>query len=266
MTLAEKLEYSYIEGQPSKLTFKEMHILTKKQRFLSLLMFFFMSAYTLFSKIVLKKDFANIAFLFVVLNLLTLAILKFISKSIVGLNHPIIYKIIVFLNKICKLVIFVLAIIGYFTFFNTYLSENYSITLVEYMSLLNSDFETASDIFCELFKKDVRLLSFIITVVLFIPNAIYFIVFSIKWYFITYVIMLLLCLPIVNLIIYIVWLSKNNNTFKHYYIYNNEYVIRENRVIDKHGYKFIKFLKKFLFTIPVVLFIYFAYYINFFVD
>lgn len=259
MTLKEKLENSIILDKRC-VSMKSLHILTKKQRTLSLVMFVFMCAYTIYSKCILKDNFLNISFLFVALNLITLCILKFISNSTFALNHHYTNSFIVFLNKVCKLVIFILAISGYVTFFNEYLGENEGINLNGFFNLIFKDTERVGDIFWTLFFKDVRLISCLVTIVLFIPNFIYFFILYIKFYLIGYILTMVIIIPIVNLILYIVWLSKNNNRFKYYYnAGDNANIVVERRIISKEGYKFFKFLKKFILTIPVFILIYGVY-------
>lgn len=253
MTLEEKLEGSTIINT-KEIPLKKMGILTSKQRRKSLIIFFLMLAYTIYTKFILKSNFFDFVTIFIILNLLTLFGLKIMNKSTIALNHNYIYRFLVFFNKLCKVVIFAFSIYEYYKHFSTYIPEHYTI---------NSK-EDLPNVLLDLLKTDFKFISFIFSILLFIPTFIYFIFFCIKFYglYLTFIIaFLVLIIPILNLVVIFKFVFQKKNTFNYYHI--NETgtaVIVENREIHSYSHRISTIFLRLLIAIPVLFFIGFYYY------
>lgn len=211
MTLEEKLDASVILNQ-KKIPLKKMGILTAKQRKKSIIIFILMLIFTIYTKFILKKFYFDFLAFFIILNLITLFILKLMSKSTTALNHRYIYKFVVFLNKVCKVAIFAFSIVGYYEHFKVYIPENYTITTKEDLP----------EVLLDLLKTDFRFISFIGTVILFIPTFIYFIIFFMNYYVLPsmaiYLGFLVILIPGLNLYLIYKIITYQKNTFLYYYL------------------------------------------------
>lgn len=254
MTLEEKLDAS-VALSYKKVPLKKMGILTSKQRKKSLIVFILMLIFTIYTKFILKSlSFGLLAF-FIILNLGTLFVLKLMSKSTTALNHNHIYKFIVFLNKICKVGIFAFSIIGYYEHFKTYILEHYTI---------NSAGELP-DVLLDLLKTDFKFISFVVTVILFIPTFIYFVIFFLKYYFLpsyaVYLTFLVIMIPILNLYFIYKILTYKKNTFLYYYLdEDGASVIVETREFRSPSRRLYIILLKLLIVALIIVIISFFYY------
>ncbi|MDE5546435.1 MAG: hypothetical protein K2I88_03130 [Anaeroplasmataceae bacterium] len=253
MTLEEKLDVSSIISA-KEIPLKKMGILTSKQRRRSLIIFFLMLAYTVYTKFILKTNFFDFITIFIILNMLTLLGLKIMKKSTIALNHNQLYKFLVFLNKLCKVAIFAFSIYEYYQHFSVYIPEHYSI----------SSKEDLPDVLLDLLKTDFKFISFIISILLFIPTLIYFLVFSIKYYFLTIVFVYvigILFIPVINIIIIFKLVFEKKNTFKYYHMNEDgTAVVVETREIHSYTHRITTILLRLLAAIPVLFFIGFYYY------
>ena len=254
MTLEEKLDAS-VALSYKKIPLKKMGILTPKQRTRSLIVFILMLIFTIYTKFILKSlSFGLLAF-FIFLNLITLFVLKFMSKSTTALNHNHIYRFVVFLNKICKVGIFTFSIIGYYNHFKVYIPEHYTINSVSELP----------DVLLDLLKTDFKFISFIGTVILFIPTFIYFIIFFLKYYvlpsYAVYLTFLVILIPILNLYFIYKILTYKKNTFLYYYLdEDGTSVIVETREFQSPTRTIYTILIKLLIVIPILIIIGIVYY------
>lgn len=265
MTLEEKLEKSEIISVRSR-SLKSMHILTKKQHILSFLIFIFMAAYTVVTKIILKTGFDFYTFLLILLiciNLITLLILKAIGKTTVALNHRYLYSITLFINKSCKLGIFAVSIVAYYNSLNDYFLEHDGISIIELIKLISSDIERFKEIFTYAFFFNFQLVTFLVSILLFIPTFIYFFCFFIKVGGYVFFLAFICYIPIVNLIIYIKWVSTTNDMFTYYKLDKpkNRVLIEKRRILSK-TYKIKKTLLKIVISVPLIIFLLSVFFQN----
>ncbi|MDE7105770.1 MAG: hypothetical protein K2O22_01235 [Anaeroplasmataceae bacterium] len=254
MTLEEKLDASIILNQ-KKMPLKKIGILTPKQRRRSLVVFILMLIFTIYTKFILKSFSFDFLAFFIILNLVTLFILKLMSKSTTALNHRYIYRFVVFLNKVCKVAIFAFSIVGYYEHFKVYIPENYTI---------NSK-EDLPEVLFDLLKTDFKFISFIGTVILFIPTFIYFIIFFMNYYVLpsmaVYLGFLAILIPGLNLYLIYRIVTYQKNTFLYYYLdEDGTSVIVETREFQSPIRSIQIVLLKILILIPIIIIIGFFYY------
>lgn len=253
MTLDQKLEKSKVL-KTSRRTLKQLKILSGKQRILSLVVFILMAFYTIYTKIILGLKSFEILSLFIIFNLITLLILKIMSKNTIALNHQYLYRATIFINKLCKVVLFTVSLFDYYYYFNDYLLEHYSLSFADYILLLFGGSERVEVIFLEVLKKDIKLISFLFSIIVFIPTMLYFIFFVIKYYLLLFVMLLAASIPVLNIVFCLIWIFHNNNIF-YYYSFDKEHneVIVERRLIVSSSYKLTKILAKIVCSIPLVI-------------
>lgn len=258
MTLEEKLNKSTIISVRAR-SLKSMHILTKKQHILSILVFIFMALYTVATKIILNTGFDFLSFVLILLiciNLVTLFILKAIGQTTIALNHKYLYSITLFINKSCKLGIFAVSIIAYYNSLNDYFITKEGMSFFSVLGLLYTDTERFKEIFLYAFFFNLQLVSFLISIVLFIPTFIYFLFFFIKAYLYTFLFLLLMSIPVLNIILCIRWIVTTNDVFTYYKLDREKNrVLIEKRKIRSKTYKLKQTLLKLTVSIAVIIFL-----------
>lgn len=268
MTLQEKLDCSTVIEE-RRMSRKDLGLLTKKQRKTSLIIFLLMSLYTIYTKIILKYEGFDWPIFFLVLNIITLFFIKITSNSVFQLNHFTLSKVIIFINKACKIGVFIFSFIAYLELFNELYKTLYDCTFGEYLLQILMHEKTVESLFEVSLNNTIKIISFFVSVVLFVPTFLYFIFSTLKSFSFIIVYLLfaiVLLIPLLNISIYLNFLFDNNKIFYYYRgVEDSEDVIKETRTIGKKGIFFGKIMTKFLFTIPHIIFVVIAYsyFINF---
>ncbi len=112
---------------------------------------------------------------------------------------------------------------------------------------------------------DFKFISFIGTILLFIPTFIYFAIFFIKYYILSssiiYLSFLVFLIPILNLYFLFKFVTHQKNTFLYYYLdEDGASVIVETREIQSPTHKIATFLLKLFIAILLLIGIGFFYY------
>ncbi len=268
MTLEDKLKYSEITNQEEK-TLKSVGILTKKQRKRSWIIFAVLVVYTIISKIILNISnltsnpiqviFDPIFFL-TFLNLIILLFLKIFGKSTTALNHLKLNRFVIFLNKFCKAAIFCFTTRAYFIHFQMMIPENYDMTVSEALLLVIKDRSKAQEIFVDVLFSDLKLASFLLSIVLSISSIIYVLFAFAKILLnlmVSYWLYCVICgIPILNIIYFVRKIKSDEGShFKHYRLTEDgEKVIIEHRQIHPDVFKQETLLKRILLHSPFLIY------------
>lgn len=209
VTLSEKVnESTVIDSYQIKA--ETMGIQTKKQRIKSFIFFLIVSLYTIYSKIIMKKDsdvfdtdlMLNISIGCLIFNMFTMLILKILGNSILALNYNKTYKLFVFLNKLSKLCVFGFGVLAFAQRFGAIAEYKYGLSIFEFLGeFFNGQIEII-DILNSDDNEAIILFSFLISAITFIPTFLYFVVSSLKYGIIIYAYFLSLVLyavPILNI-------------------------------------------------------------------
>ena len=233
---------------------KYLPLSTPRQRLISLITYLLMSAYTIYTCVILNLKAQEIS-LFVIANIISLAsmiFIKAISKSVYELNHQNTYLFVDFVNKSAKLVLFYYAIVKFIQSFDMAQLERV-IDLLDIIkeAIINKDTSSIETI-KTMFQNDlIPVVSLFVSVLTFIPVLIYFLIINIKMVCIA----IIFIAPGINVIAFIYWLTKRSDTFKVYRIKDKDAYYCETRKIDIKGYNLNTFFTKLIASLIVLAFI-----------
>lgn len=245
MTYKEKLESSEII-ESERIHYKVLNLLNNKQRFRAIIFVLLIAIYTIYTKIVLKNFSFDILIISNIVGIVTMIYIKSTSHSLYALNHHKMYSYMLFFNKLSKLVIFIFSALMYYESINNALINYYDMTFVEliyyFMLYIGSSDSTFLNIIADFYYKYefIHLVSFVISIILFIPSFFYFLFFVIKSYFSIFA----LTIPFVNIIVILRWLFKDNTIFYEYTKENDTFYIKNKRKFKCFGYNLLFFLLK----------------------
>lgn len=198
MLLSEKIDNSY-EISRKKVKKVLVGIKGKIGRAISVASFFVVLAITIFTKILVDDFTFDLAFLSLILNLLSLLAVALLKKSIFSKNHYNIYFGLEFINQYFKLMTYGANIALYIAYFNEYGFSNFSDNIPQFIM-------------------------FIITVVLCVPVLLFFIRVYYK------------LIPPFCIFFYLMWLCKNAKTFIVYEECDDKHVYMIKRRITAKNY------------------------------
>ncbi len=228
-------------------------VMSSKNRKRSLIVFLFLTAYTILSKFVFKtNDKFDPMYIVLVVNLISLFILKLISASIFKLNHVRLYSAVFFVSRICKLIIFISVYIQSTQLFLGLFEQNldkinvtpyenrtsflgYDITYFSCLLDFEGKFIGAlgqgiSEMFNGKFTENALTnlfanYSFIdwrqfvyreASILLFVPVLLYFLSVNIKYICLLIKWLVIAIIPIYNIVYYFKWLFNADITFEAY--------------------------------------------------
>lgn len=229
MTYEEKIEQSEILKVVGPKSYKRAGIQTAKGRLISIIFLIFTSLYTIFTKILLKDSSFDIQTLCIIINILSLVGIKFLDKSLLIKNKTNVityYHILIFINKICKVVIFGFSLYSTYKVLEVIKIEEYGCNPV--ILLIRVLFQDLSyKVLLKLpFDIQLKLLTTVISLILTIPSIILLLIYIIK---IAYIILLPLYLlsPLWNFILLFKLIKsyKKRKIFKNYIIENDQVYI-----------------------------------------
>ncbi|MGM9969384.1 MAG: hypothetical protein ACI35S_03205 [Anaeroplasma sp.] len=257
MTYKEKLEKSTIY-KTGKIYYKDLNFPTAKQRRTSLVLFVFMALFTIYTKIILQVNKFDFMVFVVIVSLITTLVLKIVSQSVYALNH---YKLVFgcrIINSLCKFLIFISAFNLYFTTLNVATLEMYNETFIEVLENIIKTLDISSYM-AFLFHYKLQLISFIGTIIIFIPVFIYLLIVYVKLLFI----LAIFFIPIFNIFFYLFWVFSNNKTFIEYVKDedNSLFCTKNYRRINVFSYAFRRALTKLFFGGILIFLCYYYLYI-----
>lgn len=252
MTYREKLKNSTVV-KTMLLPKSYFGIVTSKKRRNSVIAFLFIAAYTILNKFVFNTiDHFDFMYVVLVVNLISLFILKMISKSIFELNHYKLYSFVFFISRLCKIIIFVSVFLETTTYFLVFFEKYYIDVLgnpptnikvnllgydISYFNLLlefegkfineivisinefikngSLKFDNIKELFVT-YGLEHDIFKFIyreIQIVLIIPVVLYFLSINITYIFRLIKWYIIAAIPIYNIVYYFKWLFSANITF-----------------------------------------------------
>ncbi len=255
MTYQEKLKNSTVikTGVIPKANFG---LVDGKKRKRSVLAFLLIAGYTILNKFVFNTI-AEFDFLYVVLivNLISLFILKLTNRSIFELNHMKLYSVVYFISRVCKLIIFISIFLESTTYFLKYF-ENFYVVVKEHeavnprirllgydityfpllvqfeLKFFNAGFASfgtwikdgaisfaAFDTLFTNYQFHNELFRFLyreIQIILVIPVLTYFLGINLTYIFKAIKWVIIALIPIYNIYYYLHWLLNTNITFARY--------------------------------------------------
>ena len=143
MTLEEKKEKAIL-AKTLHVSKRSLHIYGKKRRIFGIVTFLFSAIFTIFNKFIFTPQGArfinfanlftpeNIMLLATLINLIVLLVITFWGHSVYSLNHYVMFRRLKFVSSICKLVIFISAIVAGVTALNALTQEYFGINLGTY--------------------------------------------------------------------------------------------------------------------------------------
>ena len=143
MTLEEKKEKAIL-AKTYHVTKRSLHIYGRKRRIFAVVTFLFSAIFTIFNKFVFTPkgarfiDFANlftpenIMLLATLINLIVLLVITFWGHSVYSLNHYVMFRRLKFVSSLCKLVVFISAIVAGVTALNALTQQYFGINLGTY--------------------------------------------------------------------------------------------------------------------------------------
>lgn len=252
MTLSEKLQSSEIIASKD-VTFKYLHISNSDKRLLSLLSVILITLYTVYTKLILNNIYVlDMVVFFTLLNIATSISVKFICHSTYALNHYMLYSIIFFISKLCKVAIFGFSLIDYMQYFQKSGNEDFILELINDIQSLN---------YKAFLNYSSTEYSFIFSIVILIPTVIYFFTICRKLIINFIKIAFVSIIPIFNVIYYFTWLFMKNPYFLYYHISteNPELISIEKRKIFEHKLE-SKVGIKFIISLPLLILVFLLYY------
>lgn len=251
MTLSEKLKVSEVIAS-KEVTLKQLNISSKDKRLLSILSIILITLYTIYTKLILNNyNVFDWLVFFTLLNIFSTIAVKVICNSTYALNHYRLYSFIFFISKSCKVAIFAFSLINYVKYFVEIGNEEFIINFFKDISSI--DVRAVLD-------YTSQEISFIVSLVVFIPTAIYFIILCIKTYMHLFKITIISVIPFINVVYYLIWLFNQNPYFLFYQLNeDNNSVLIEKRKIDENKVESTIPLK-FLISLPLVVAVCTLYY------
>lgn len=277
------------------------NLLSPKKRLWSLITFLLIALYTVLTKIVFRAHGFDIIYIVLIVNLISLFILKMISNSIFSLNHFNTYIFVFFISRVCKLIIFISVYITstvyFMEFFKNYYESigepatkhiealgitfdyynrviqfefNFYKSLIE--DIANSvnngylNFKTVEALINEYgFSKELlQFASREISILLFIPVFFYFLSVNIKYIFRFIKWSIIMMIPIYNLVYYFRWLFYSGRTIINYTDSKDpKYMIKETRLLNEEAQRdHITHVRGVRFLQSVIIFLmYFAFFV-----
>lgn len=236
-----------------------MNFPTATQRMKSLFLFLLLALYTVYTKVVLKNYEFDILVVSNIISIISMLYIKITTRSIYALNHYKQYSFVYFINKVAKLLIFVYAAMLYYEALNNATLELFDLKLYEMVPILFGETYYAGEYFGELFlNKPLECISFVFTILVFIPSFFYFLALNIKIIFK----IIVWFIPFVNLIVFLKWLFRGTYIFFEYKKDDENFYIINTRKITNKFYILNKFLLKLLLVaaIVVVIYLYFKFF------
>lgn len=251
------------------------NLLSPKKRLRSLITFLLIALYTILTKIVFKANGFDIIYVVLIVNLISLFILKIISNSIFSLNHINTYNFVFFISRVCKLIIFISVYITssiyFMEFFKNYYEaigepakkhiEVFGINFDYYNRVLEFEFNFYKSLFQDIansvnngafsfslvqalidkygFSKElIQFASREVSILLFIPVFFYFLSADIKYIFKFIKWTIIILIPIYNLVYYFSWLFYKGKTIINYTDSKDpKYMIKETRLLNEEAQK-----------------------------
>lgn len=276
MTYREKLKNSTVvkTGLIHKSYFGLMN---PKKRLKTVIVFLLLALYTVLTKFVFKTiEKFDIMYVVLIVNLISLFILRLIAHSVFSLNHIKMYKFVFFINRVCKLVIFlttfVTSTIFFLDFFMDYhvnvLGEeelervelfgmnlnylgylfqfDYNVMNAIFTGITNGfKFDSLINLFNEMnftfFDYVVPYITRMVSIILFIPIFLYFIGIYFTAFFRGLKYVIIAAIPIYNIYYYCKWLFAPEITFVSYSdSLDSKYVKKEYRALNSEAKASIK--------------------------
>ena len=251
MTYREKLKNSTVvkTGLIHKSYFR---LMKPEKRLKTVVVFLLLALYTILTKFVFKTiEKFDIMYVILIINLISLFVLRLIAHSVFSLNHIRLYKAVFFINRVCKLVIFSTAFVTstafFLDFFRDYqvnvignaelervelfgMNLNYLPYLWEFdhrviVEVINGfknsfNFSSLISLFKEynfgLFDQVIPYITRMISIVLFVPIFFYFLGIYFTAFFRGLKYIIIAAIPIFNIYYYCRWLFAPEITFVSY--------------------------------------------------
>ncbi len=254
MTLAEKLDSSCVVSRKREKASK-YGIKQSKSRWLGLIVFILMSAFTIYSKFVNKGDknnlteeFLNYSLICIGLKLFFTLILKFIDKSVFALNHNFTYRLVKLLGNVSTTLVFFFTMVAYINksleywneFAKTYCEENnlkselfkmpvpWLINVITFTPMIKGEevapinFIWNIFVYEESFAHMITYILCLVTIITFIPTLFYFVVILLKTalglfliYHIAIPALLIMLCPVIHLLVLIKLLARPSPRFRY---------------------------------------------------
>ena len=248
MLFEDKLSNSIIIKE-KPIPARKMKLPSIQRRHIHISFCFLTCLYTLITKIILSSSKFDLLMAMTILQIATTITLTFLFKTIYALNHNKQYKVLRFINKVCRLFVFICSFVMYINYFNQVLAS-YDTTFGKALFNFIITLGINNKPFTYLIQNEaIKLLSFFASMIIFIPVLIYFIVFNMKMI----INFLILIIPGVNIAAYLIWLFKGNDTFECYIRTSDEFYTKYTRRITINNYKRNKILLKLAFTMALII-------------
>ena len=239
ITYQEKLDNSVIV-RTDKVYYKELNLPSAKQKRNSLIFFFFMALFTIYTKIILKSSDFDLLVIVNIVYLLSMFFLKLFSRTVYALNHFEQYRIVRFINNLSRLIIFITSFVMYIETLDLAIMEISGNNLFyNIVQAIGNDFKAQEYLLVLVLENPIKVFSLIFSVIVFIPVFFYFV--YINMYVLLRVIVL--CIPLINVLYYFSWLARNNSIFYQYEKSSEFFYDKHHRKITKRFYAFKKLNK-----------------------
>ena len=245
LTYKDKIDNSIVI-KTKQIKNEKMYISTKKSRMISLIIFSLVAIFNIVSLIINPEKYSwAIAVVACIISVISMMIIKSTSRSIFSLNHQKFCKGVDFVNKTSKLVLFLNSTNN----FNGEINDEISyITNGVSNSFLDLVFKN-SDILIDTVKvlletKIFTFILFAVSIVLFIPVFIYFVIFNAK----IIGLVILMCIPVVNIIVLVKWLLSTKGKFTEYVKIDGVFYKNTRKITVEH-YRKKHFINRLLFVI-----------------
>ena len=231
LTYKDKIDNSIVI-KSKEIKNEKMYIFTRKSRIISLSIFAVIAIFNIVSLIINPEKFSwAIAIVASIVSIISMLIIKLTSKSIFSLNHQSLCKVVDFINKLSKLILFINSINNFHGEISNEIEKITNGVANSFTDLVINNIDIMFDTIKLLIEnKFFTFIMFAFSVILFIPVFFYFVIFNAKLVGTT----ILLFIPVVNLIFLIRWLLKSKGKFTEYAKIDGKYYKNTRKITVEH--------------------------------